>query len=102
MLEIILKEIIAGTRATPHNLTNGARLVWNAGAQQLIITRNNKAPDEAEMKIFAAYIKRVGYRISTREMFETDAQAINSQVGYVLQLVKLEPETPAAVQGSLF
>ena len=101
MLEIILREIIAGTRPTPHHMTNGARLDWNAQSNQLTITRINKSPDEREMAIFKAYIKRVGYRVSVSTPAELEP-GVNSWVGHTLQLVKLEPETPAAKQESMF
>lgn len=101
MLENILREIIAGSRQTPHHLEHGARLDWNAQSQQLTITRLNRAPDDREMGIFRAWIKRVGYRVSSSTRAEIEP-GINSFVGYALQLVKLEPETPVAKQGSLF
>lgn len=65
MLETILREIITGKRATPHHMTNGARLDYDAKFQQLTVTRLNRATDEREMSIFRAYIKRVGYRVSS-------------------------------------
>lgn len=101
MLEIILREIIAGSRQTPHHLEHGARLDYNAQSQQLTITRLNRAPDEREMSIFKAYIKRVGFRISTSAPAEIDP-GVNSWVGHTLQLVKLDQPAPAAKQESLF
>lgn len=101
MLEIVLKEVIAGKLATPHTLERGARLDYDAKSQQLSITRLNRTPDDQEMGIFKAYIKRVGFRVSVSTPTEIEP-GINSFIGYRLQLVKLEPETPAAVQGSLF
>ena len=101
MLETILREIIAGSRPTPHILEHGARLDWNAQSQQLTITRLNRAPDDREMAIFRAWIKRGGYRVSTISPAEIEP-GINSFVGYCLHLVKLEPEAPAAKQESLF
>jgi hypothetical protein len=101
MLEIILREIIAGSRPTPHHMTNGARLDYDAQTHQLTITRLNKSPDDREMGIFRAFIKRVGYRVSTSSPAEIEP-GINSFVGYRLQLVALVPESPAAKQESLF
>lgn len=101
MLEIIIRSIIAGTRATPAHLERGARLDYDAGKQQLTITRLNRAPDDAEMGIFRAYLKRVGYRVSSSTPAEIEP-GINSWVGHRLQLVKLEPVQPAARQESLF
>ena len=101
MLEIILREIIAGSRPTPHHLEHGARLDYDAQSQQLTITRLNRAPDDREMGIFRAWIKRVGYRVSSSSPAEIEP-GINSWVGHRLQLVKLEPEKPAAKQESLF
>ncbi len=101
MLETILREIIAGSRQTPHHLEHGARLDYDAQAQQLTITRLNRATDEREMSIFRAYIKRVGYRVSSSTPAEIEP-GINSWVGHRLQLVKLEPVHPAAKQESLF
>jgi hypothetical protein len=43
----------------------------------------------------------VGYRVSTSSPAEIEP-GINSFVGYLLQLVKLEPVQPAAKQESLF
>jgi hypothetical protein len=100
-LAFILSETIAGRRATPAHLERGARLDYDADNQQLIITRVNKAPDEAEMKIFVAYLKRVGYRVSSSTPAEIEP-GINSWVGYCLRLVKLEPTAPQAKQESLF
>jgi hypothetical protein len=101
MLEIILLEIIAGTRPTPHHMTNGARLDYDTQSHQLTVTRINRAPDDKEMAIFRAYLKWVGYRVSTSTPHEIEP-GINSFVGYLLQLVKLEPVQPAAKQESLF
>ena len=101
MLEIILREIIAGTRPTPHHMTNGARLDWSAKAEQLTITRLNKSPDEREMAIFKAFIKRAGWRVSVTTPAELDP-GVNSWVGHTLQLVKVIPAPPAAKQESLF
>ena len=72
MLETILREIIAGSRQTPHHLEHGARLDYDAQAQQLTITRLNRATDEREMSIFRAYIKRVGYRVSSSSPAELE------------------------------
>jgi hypothetical protein len=101
MLEIILREIIAGTRPTPYHMTNGARLDWDAGAQQLTVTRINRSPGEREIAIFKAYLKRIGYRASTSTPVEI-APGLNSWIGQRLQLVKIEQPAPAASQGSLF
>lgn len=101
MLEIILREIIAGSRKTPHHLEHGARLDWNAQSQQLTITRLNRAPDDREMGIFRAWIKRVGYRVSSSSPAEIEP-GVNSWVGHTLQLVKLDQPAPAAKQESLF
>jgi hypothetical protein len=101
MLETILTEIIAGKRATPHYQSHGARLDYDDKTQQLTITRINKAPDDREMGIFKAYLKRVGYRVTTSTPAEIEP-GVNSWVGYQLQLVALVPETPAAKQESLF
>lgn len=101
MLETILTEIIAGRRPTPHHMTNGARLDWNEKAGQLIITRINRAPDDREMAIFKAYIKRVGFRVTINTPTEIEP-GVNSWVGYCLTLAALEPVQPAAKQESLF
>lgn len=101
MLEIILREIIAGSRKTPHHMEHGARLDYNTQAQQLTITRLNRAPDEREMSIFRAYLKRVGYRVSSSTPAEIEP-SVNSWVGHRLQLVPIETPAPAAKQESLF
>lgn len=101
MLETILREIITGKRATPHHMTNGARLDYDAKFQQLTVTRLNRSPDDAEMGIFRAYLKRVGYRVSTISPAEIEP-GINSWVGYALRLVPMEKPAPAAKQESLF
>ena len=100
-LAVILSNIIAGKRATPHHLERGARLDYDDAARQLTITRINRAPDDAEMGIFRAYLKRVGYRVSSSTPAEIEP-GINSWVGHRLQLVKMEPEQPVAKQESLF
>lgn len=101
MLETILREIITGSRPTPHHLEHGARLDYNAQSQQLTITRLNRAPDEREMSIFKAYIKRVGYRVSSSAPAEIDP-GVNSWVGHRLQLVPIETPAPAVKQERLF
>jgi hypothetical protein len=101
MLETILTEIIAGKRATPHYQSHGARLDYDDKTQQLTITRLNKSPDDREMSIFKAYIKRVGYRVTSSTPAEIEP-GVNSWVGRTLQLVALVPEMPAAKQESLF
>lgn len=99
-LAIILTGIISGQRATPHTLERGARLDFDAQKQQLTITRLNRAPDDAEMGIFRAYLKRVGYRVSTSTPTEIEP-GINSWVGHRLQLVPIE-KAAAVKQESLF
>jgi len=101
MLEIILREIIAGKRVTPHHMKHGARLDWDAQSQQITITRLNRAPDDREMGVFRAYIKRVGYRVTTSTPVEIEP-GVNSWVGHTLQLIRLEPVQPTAKQESLF
>lgn len=100
-LAVILSDIIAGKRATPHHLERGARLDYVAELRELSITRLNRAPDDAEMGVFRAYLKRVGYRVSSSTPAEIEP-GINSWVGHRLQLVKLEKPAPAAKQESLF
>lgn len=102
MLETILTEIIAGKRVTPHHMTNGARLDWHAQLQQLTITRLNRAPDGNEIGTLINYLRRTGYRIIGRAPAEIDPGEVNSWVGCVLQLMKMEPAAPAAKQERLF
>lgn len=100
-LAVILSDIIAGKRATPLTLERGARLDYVAELRELSITRLNRSPDEAEMKIFVAFLKRVGYRVSYHTTTEIEP-GINSWVGFALRLVPLEKPAPAAKQESLF
>lgn len=101
MLETILTEIIAGKRPTPHHMTNGARLDWDEKPGQLTITRINKSPDDREMAIFKAYLKRVGYRVTVSSPAELEP-GVNSWVGHCLTLATIEKPQPAAKQESLF